>query len=134
MVDVFTVLLVFLLKSYSAEGTLTPSAPVRLPDSTATLAGDRNLSVTITEKELFLERTRIDEPTLLSADASEIPGLTKALDAFRRPGPAKEETTKVIILGDKEIPYFLLKKVLSTLTNSGFHDISLAVNQKSGQF
>jgi biopolymer transport protein ExbD len=44
--------------------------------------------------------------------------------------PARREAT---IMGDREIPYRLLKKVMATCSEAGFGRISLAVLQKSLQ-
>jgi len=40
---------------------------------------------------------------------------------------------EVTIMGNKEIPYRLLKKVMATCTEAGFGKISLAVMQKAAQ-
>ena len=40
---------------------------------------------------------------------------------------------EVTIMGDKEIPYRLLKKVMATCTASDYGQISLAVLQKSSE-
>lgn len=130
MVDVFTVLLVFLLKSYSAEGTLSAPVPVNLPSSSATSAAELNLVVTVTEKELFLEKTRIEEPSLLSTDLPDVPKLNEALGSLLQKNNPAPPQKKATILGDKKIPYFLLKKVIYTLSQNGFGDLSLAVYQK----
>ena len=131
MVDVFTVLLVFLLKSYSAEGTLTPPVPVNLPSSSATTASDLNLFVTVTEKELFLDRSEIVDSSFLSTDSPDIPKLNEALVFLLQKNSPVSHQKKVTILGDKHIPYYLLKKVIYTFSENGFSDISLAVYQKA---
>lgn len=130
MVDVFTVLLVFLLKSYSAEGTLTAPVPVNLPSSSATTSSDLNLIVTVTEKELFLDRLNIIDPSFLSTENPDIPKLNEALISILQKNNTAPSQKKAIILGDRKIPYYLLKKVIYTLSQNGFTDISLAVYQK----
>ena len=40
---------------------------------------------------------------------------------------------EVTIMGDKEIPYSLLKKVMATCTQADYGMLSLAVLQKSGE-
>ena len=133
MVDVFTVLLVFLLKSYSAEGTLITPVPVNLPSSTANNYNEMNLNLTVTEKELYLDNFKILDPSFLSTDRQDIPKLNDALGALIQKKDFPSIQKKVTIMGDKKIPYFLLKKVIYTLTQNGFSDISLAVYQKAGE-
>jgi biopolymer transport protein ExbD len=130
MVDVFTVLLVFLLKSYSAEGTLSAPVPVNLPSSSATTSADLNLFVTVTEKELFLDRSKIIDPSFLSTENPDIPKLNEALISLLQKNNPAPHQKKVTILGDRKIPYYLLKKVIYTCSQNGFTDISLAVYQK----
>jgi biopolymer transport protein ExbD len=133
MVDVFTVLLVFLLKSYSAEGTLTSPVPVNLPNSTATLTHELNLVVTVTEKELFLDQTRIVDSSLSSTDTPNIPKLNDAIVSFLQKNNPPPGQKKVTILGDKQIPYSLLKKIIYTFTQNGFGNVSLAVYPKENR-
>jgi biopolymer transport protein ExbD len=134
MVDVFTVLLVFLLKSYSADSTLAPPAPLNLPASTAMTTSEISLTITVTEKALFLDKTRIEDPALLSANRPDIPGLQDALAALlpNASNPSNHDLRKVTILGDRNIPYSLLKKVIFTCSQAGIQDIQLAVLQKVG--
>ncbi|MBI1820348.1 MAG: biopolymer transporter ExbD [Nitrospirae bacterium] len=132
MVDVFTVLLVFLLKSYATEGNLTAPVPVNLPVSTASTISEMTIVVTVTEKALFLENSKIEDSTFLSPETADIPKFNEALSSFLQkiPNPPKEK--KVTILGDKKTPYYLLKKVIYTCAQNGLSDISLAVFQKGG--
>ncbi|MBI1823687.1 MAG: biopolymer transporter ExbD [Nitrospirae bacterium] len=130
MVDVFTVLLVFLLKSYSAEGTLNSPVPVNLPISTANLSGDLNLVVTVTEKELFLDQTKIVDSSLFSTDVPNIPKLDEAVVSLMHKNNTPSSQKQVTIQGDKRIPYYLLRKIIYTFTQNGFTDISLAVYPK----
>ena len=66
--------------------------------------------------------------------SSKIAELKKELDylAARSPLSAeqKEQGRPVTIMGDKDIPYALLKKVMNTCAKAKFNNISLAVNQK----
>ena len=53
MMDMFTIILVFLLKSYSAEGQLiTPAAGLEIPESKTDLVAKPALEITISEKEV----------------------------------------------------------------------------------
>lgn len=130
MVDVFTVLLVFLLKSYSAQGTFTATVPVNLPSSTAKNSSDMVLVVTVTEKELFLQNSLISDPSFLSIESPEIPKLNEAIGSLLKKNNLTPDQKKVTIWGDRTIPYYLLKKVIYTFVQNGFSDISLAVRQK----
>ena len=130
MVDVFTVLLVFLLKSYSSQGTFTANVPVNLPSSTVKNSSDMNLVVIVTDKELFLENSLISDPSFLSTESPEIPKLNEAIGSLLKKNNLSTYQKKVTIWGDRTIPYYTLKKVIYTFVQNGFSDISLAVRQK----
>ncbi|MHB8481249.1 MAG: ExbD/TolR family protein [Nitrospiria bacterium] len=133
MVDVFTVLLVFLLKSYAVEGSINTPVPVSLPSSTASASSEMTINITVTEMGLFLENMRIEDPTFQSMETPDIPRLDHDLKAFLQKNPGLPKEKKVTILGDKKIPYYLLKKVIYTCSQNDLSDISLAVYQKRGE-
>ena len=83
MVDVFTVLLVFLLKSYAAEGTLTAAAQnLELPASTSSVPPQATITITISEDALFVEDERVgDLATLAATEGLFVPDLGRALKA-----------------------------------------------------
>ena len=140
MVDVFTVLLVFLLKSYAAEGTLTSAAQnLQLPASTSTLTPNTTITITVSQDALFVE----DEHVTSLRQAAETDGLY--LPDLGRALKARAERTRFIagtnaglsfrgqvtILGDKQTSFSILQKVMFTAAASDFSDIALAVYQRS---
>lgn len=138
MVDVFTVLLVFLLKSYSAEGTLTAAAQnLELPASTSSLTPQPTITITISEDTLFVEDERIGPLAELTAGEIYIPKLGQALKArvdkarlIAGSNPSHTFQGRVTILGDKNTPFATLERVMYTASLSEFGDIALAVYQK----
>ncbi len=139
MVDVFTVLLVFLLKSYAAEGTLTAAAQnLELPSSTSSLTPQPTITITISEDALFVEEERIGPLAELSGGADPyIPELGKALKArvdkarlIAGSNPSHTFQGRVTILGDKGTSFATLERVMYTASSSEFGDIALAVYQK----
>ena len=130
MVDVFTVLLVFLLKSYTTEGMLTPPIPVNLPLSSAVTAPRRDLVITVTEKEIFLDRTRVEGLSMTDPAARTLPALKTAIESWARNNGDTLKEKKVIIAGDRKIPFSRLKQIIATCAGEGYADISLAVYQK----
>jgi len=67
-------------------------------------------------------------------EGESIPALKKELDylAERFPLPAelKEEGRPITIMGDKDTPYSVLKRIMDTCAKAEFNNISLAVSQK----
>jgi biopolymer transport protein ExbD len=139
MVDVFTVLLVFLLKSYSAEGTLTAAAQnLELPSSTSTIAPQPTITITISEDTLFVEDERVGTlAEFAKQDGPDIPALGRALAArvekarlIAGSNSSVSFQGRVTILGDKNTPFATLERVMYTAARSEFGDIALAVYQQ----
>jgi biopolymer transport protein ExbD len=136
MMDILTVLLLFLLKSYVAEGeVMVPTAGVQLPTSTAEETPRASLVVAIDGDKILVGGERV--ASVSESIASENPvieGLAARLQALRaRPdaiAPAATtavDTRLVTIQGDRDIEYRVLRKVMFTLSRNGFENVSLAV-------
>ena len=126
LIDVMTILLVFLMKSFSVEGNLiTPSSDLTLPFSTAGETPEPVTSLEITTDALIAQGERI---TSLAAgtenDSLELPPLSEWL--ARRKGGSRE----IMLQADRRIPFSVIKRVLFTCSKSGFDDFTILVQQK----
>lgn len=139
LVDVLTVLVFFLLKNFSTEGDIvTQSKNLELPYSSAKIKPEIALNVSISRQHILAD----GNPVALVSEERErpgpmIPGLAGFLEQKRRQTDAIAEfdgnvafNGRLTIQGDKEIPYWLLQKVLSTCGENGYSSFSLAVNKK----
>lgn len=136
LMDIFTILVFFLLVN-SGEGEVLPSTKsVDLPESIAEEKPRQNVVVMVTERDILVQGTRVAQVSDLKAEGTlQIAALKTALEAQNKrrllasnsPGEAPPEVT---IMGSKDIPYQLLKKVMASCTEAGFGKISLAVLQK----
>ena len=95
--------------------------------------------MTITPNAIFLQGDHVAEVTsALASSKQEIGGLKTALrEKLGRESLASEKSgeklNEVTIMGDKTIPFELLKKVMVTCSRAGYRRISLSVLQKSYQ-
>ena len=135
LIDVFTILIFFLLSNSGVE-TL-PAATEHLPESTAKADPKQPLVVAVNATEIVVEGRKVaDVAPLMAPTATDdvIPGLKAELDAIAaRPVAQAENAAKahsVTIMGDKDIPYQLLRKVMYTAARADFTDVSFAVNRK----
>ncbi|MBI3804089.1 MAG: biopolymer transporter ExbD [Nitrospirae bacterium] len=121
LMDMFTILVIFLLFQASSDGeVLTIAQGVLLPISTASQSPQRSLTVTVTLKEILIDGLPIaDAQTVLQAKGPLIEPLRARI--------AAANGKKATILGDRTIPFSLLKKVMVTCTEAGIEQISLAV-------
>lgn len=140
MVDVFTVLLVFLLKSYAAEGTLTAASQnLQLPSSTSNATPNTTITITVSQDNLFVENERVTSLAQVAAtDGLFLPDLGRALKTradkarfIAGTNPGLSFRGQITILGDKQTPFSILEKVMYTAAASDFSDIALAVYQRS---
>ncbi|ABD82816.1 ExbD/TolR family protein [Saccharophagus degradans] len=135
LMDIFTILVFFLLVNSSEVEVLQSNKDIDLPQSIAEKKPDNNLIIMISQDNIIVGGRSI--VTVENAVAEEGLNITALADELARraknkPYKNEEEATKgrsVTIMGDKSIPYTMIKKVMSTCANSDFRNISLAVNQ-----
>ncbi|MDB5106945.1 MAG: hypothetical protein JWP91_4634 [Fibrobacteres bacterium] len=139
LVDVLTVLVFFLLKNFSTEGDIvTPSKNLELPMSSSKSKPEQMLNIAISAKHILVEGTPV---AVVNEEqerpGNDIPGLARFLEEKRKQTEEISEydknvqfSGKLVIQGDRLIPYWLLQKVLATCGNNGYSSFSLAVNKK----
>ena len=139
LMDIFTILVFFLLVNSSDVETLPNAKELQLPESIAEQKAKETVVILIGEEDLIVQGTPVAKiADVMRIKGNDIPQLRQALKSqndrvLRR--EAKEDVAgrEVTIMGDKEIPYRLLKKVMATCTESDYGQISLAVLQKSSE-
>jgi biopolymer transport protein ExbD len=143
MVDMFVILLVFLIKSYSTSPVqVAPTNDLRLPTSITTTAPVDVLKLVVSKSSISVEGQKvveltngaIDKKDLDKEDKNYIPGLFKALDAEAKKTQqiSKLNTEvafegKVLVQADKDLDYDLLQKVMHTSAVAGYSEVKLAV-------
>jgi biopolymer transport protein TolR len=139
MMDIFTILVFFLLVNSSDVEVLPNAKDIVLPDSTAEVKARESVVVLLTDTQVLVQGQPVAELAAVNAsDAAIIPELKAALEAQTSRtilAAADEEAAiaerEVTIMGDREIPYSLLKKVMATCTAAEYGRLSLAVLQKA---
>jgi biopolymer transport protein ExbD len=138
MIDMFTILLVFLLKNFSAEGQIISVSPdLKLPVSTAQKPPEVASVIAITENLLMLDgKPVIEVNNLMIGEQLIIPELHSELRKIRSLSEKVGElsssmtfTGKISIQADRELPYIVIKKIMFTCGQVGFNDMLLAVNK-----
>jgi len=131
LMDIFTILVFFLMINSSDVEVLQTSADLKLPDSTSQQRPDQQTVITVTDEAIVVMGRKVaDVSALVGSGDVAIEGLSKELRyQSQRKGTVPEDGRKITIMGDKEIPYWLLKKIMLTCTTEDYARISLAVNQ-----
>jgi biopolymer transport protein ExbD len=135
LIDIFTVLLFFLLIQAANVEALPEPRLLKLPESSAQQKTRKTPVLMVNGEAITLEGRRITSVAeALQDDREDIPALEAALRAMPAPGTGAEAggtDSQITIMGDKAIPYRLLRKVMQTCTQSGYGRIALAVQRKS---
>ena len=139
LIDLFTILVLFLLMNMADSGEVLPvSSKLKLPESISEIPPQPTVTVISTTEEISVEGRRVGAvqevlglPGLLIADLKE--ELDRHAQKAEMTGAAMGTQVfegKVTILGDRQIPFKLLEKVMFTCSQAKFSDIRLAVIQK----
>lgn len=144
MADIFTIILVFLLKSYATSATtLTPTSGLKLAESTAADLPVEALKVEVSESAILvddkpvagLEKFRFARQDLQANGVS--PKLTAALELHRKRQTLIAQSNsdvkldaKILIVADSRTPYGTLKSVLASSAIQGYTDFKLVTAKK----
>jgi biopolymer transport protein TolR len=138
MMDIFTILVFFLLVNSSEVEVLPNAKDIVLPTSTAEDKARESVVVLLTDTQVLVQGRPVAELTAVNAsEALIIPELKAALEdqsgraILAAQGDEAVQDREVTIMGDREIPYSLLKKVMATCTAADYGRLSLAVLQKA---
>jgi len=137
MMDMMTIILLFLLKSFSTEGALiTPSQQLRLPVSTRQMKPKKELTVSIAKDILMVNDAEVVAVDAIEKGQMLIPALAERLSDYATQehelevDVGKEFTHEVIIEGDEKIPFELLYKVMFTCSKTEFYKMRLLTIRK----
>lgn len=137
LMDIFTILVFFLMVNSSSDvQVLNQENAIKLPESTAETPPGDVLALTVTENSIVVNgRVVTGLDAFRAFDGKIEPALKEELNyqAGRSSSPEPEAGRPITILADRELPYDLLKKIMSTCVDAGYASISLAVNQKTEQ-
>ena len=135
LMDIFTILVFFLLLNSGEAEKLENAKFVALPDSHAGTPPHGDLVVFIDKDAIYFGQDEIVKLDDLNKDPkSSIPELTTALQAYKeRRGELnsyeEQNGLALTIMGDHAVPFGLLKTVMATCRLENFRDIALAVNR-----
>jgi biopolymer transport protein ExbD len=139
LMDVFTILVFFLLVNQSAVEVIEPPKEIKLPDSVVEAKPRQTVTIMVSGDAVLVQ----GEPVISLADVLAAKGehiapvgdrlveLREKIIGINTATVAK--SNEVTILADKAIPFKVLKRLMSTCTSTGYTKISLAVTQKARQ-
>lgn len=135
LIDVFTILIFFLLSSASGVELLVSPKAVSLPESTAQKTPRETIVVVVSEDDILVDGRKVASVAdAVNTEGDLIAALKAELDLLGgRQTVLADSATQgkaLTIMGDKDIPYSLLRKVMYTSARADFSDVSFAVRQR----
>jgi biopolymer transport protein ExbD len=140
LMDIFTILVFFLLTNSAQTQDLPSPDLVKLPQSISEKKPEETAVVLVTETEILVQgklvasREEVEKSGVqfIASVRDELGRLSQtAIGISSRGAEAKREVT---VMGDREIEFSLLKKIMTSCTLAGYETINLAVIQKASQF
>jgi len=139
LMDVFTILVFFLLTNSASNEVLSNPKEITLPDSVVESKPRETIIIFVSPEAVLLQGEAVMKTSELLASKKDIiiRLRTKLLQqkdkVIGTSTKSAVESKEVTLLADKKIPFKALKKIMSTSTSAGYGKISLAVIQKASQ-
>ncbi|MBL4711891.1 MAG: biopolymer transporter ExbD [Gammaproteobacteria bacterium] len=137
LMDVFTILVFFLLVNSGASDVMEPPKNIKLPDSTVEAKPRETVIVMITPDQILVQ----GEPVISTQDV--INSKMAIIDAVKQrlilqkkkviglSTKTVSQSNEVTVLAHRTVPFHVMKKVMASCTSAGYGKISLAVIQKA---
>jgi biopolymer transport protein ExbD len=138
MTDMFTILLVFLLQTYStSEVELIPEAGLRLPQSTTSTNPVESIKLVVSKDLVKLDKTKIadmkdanfESKDIDPNDSNFVKPIFEELDKIAKDEKLKDNPAvkegRILLQADAALPYSVLRKVMYTASMAGFPQMKL---------
>jgi biopolymer transport protein ExbD len=134
LIDILSVMVAFLLVYSTEVEVIQNTKGIEIPQSIAQATPKQSVVVMITKDQLFVQGELIS--SIADIRAANTPLIEPLRAALKRPRLVGEIAAKdlanreITVMGDKSLPYDVLKKVMATCTDADYGKISLAVLQR----
>ncbi|MDH3213766.1 MAG: biopolymer transporter ExbD [Myxococcales bacterium] len=137
LMDVFTILVFFLLVNSASTEVLETPKQMTLPASVVEQKPRETVVIFVSSTEVTVQGERVAlVEDILAANGQNVAAIGERLSQVSDTiiglsTRSVANSREVTILADKSVPFNVIKKVMSTCTSEGFERISLAVIQKA---
>ncbi|MDH4124894.1 MAG: biopolymer transporter ExbD [Gammaproteobacteria bacterium] len=139
LMDVFTILVFFLLVNTGSVELLDAPKDVSLPESREESKPRETVIISVSPEDVMVQGKVVarvadileDKQNTMDSLASRLADLKESVI-----GPntmAVAESQEVTILADKSVPFVVVRKIMSACTGEGYENVSLAVIQIPAQ-
>lgn len=123
LIDAFSILVIFLLMSFSSTGEILYIGKMELPIATQAAMLERHPVVKLDEGLIYLEEAEV-----------KIDGLTAALldlrKQYQQTHPGEEYPGVMTIQADRRVKYEVLSQIVAAASQAGFSDLKFATMMK----
>ena len=130
LMDIFTILVFFLLVNATSAEVLPSPKNIVLPEASSEKSPVRNVVIAVDEMIRLQGRTVMASDKAIGNNSAVLPELIVALKNVAQADRQLVDRQSVTIMGDKTIPYALLKKIMLSCAAAEFGNISFAVTQR----
>lgn len=139
LMDVFTILVFFLLVNSGSVEVMEAPKNVKLPEAQVEAKPRETVVIFISPEDVLVQGQAVAQVAdILDGKAESFDPITARLAELRDNivGPSTEAlagSQEVTILADKSVPFIVIRRVMSACTGEGYENVSLAVIQKPSQ-
>ena len=139
LMDVFTILVFFLLVNSGSVELVESPRDVKLPESFEASKPRETVVISVSPEDIIVQGQKVASVAdILEDKEASLEPLAARLAQLKENivGPstlAVAESQEVTILADKSVPFIVVRKVMSACTGEGYENVSLAVIQKPAQ-
>jgi biopolymer transport protein ExbD len=134
LMDIFIVLVLYLLVNQGTGVELDPPEHVVLPTSGVDTAPRQSVVIALSDRDVRVQgQPVVSMADVVSSDELEIAPIREAIERVKAESAKRQDqsglNTEVTIVADQSVPFKVLKKVMLSSSNAGYGKISFAVNQ-----
>jgi biopolymer transport protein ExbD len=134
LMDIFIVLVLYLLVNQGTGVELDPPENVVLPTSGVDTAPRQSVVIVLSERDVSVQgQSVVSMADVVASDELEIAPIRQAIERIKAAAEQRQDQagvhTEVTIVADQSVPFKVLKKVMLSSSNAGYGKISFAVNQ-----
>jgi biopolymer transport protein ExbD len=139
LMDVFTILVFFLLVNSGSVEILDAPKEVTLPESRVETKPRETVVIFVSKDQVLVQGEAVAlVEDILNGEPEAVDPITWRLAELKENvfGPstlAVADSLEVTILADRTVPFTVIRQIMSTCTGEGYENVSLAVIQKASQ-
>lgn len=138
LMDIFTILVFFLLVNSSSVEQLPNSKTIKLPESIAEKLPSETITIMVSADSITVQGRKVANVADVLADTNGrvIESMKKELmfqagQMWDKEALESIDGAAITIMADKNVPYKLLRRIMLTMSDTPYKKISLAVSKKA---